>query len=180
MRWIAPAVLALTLATLVALQSGDDPTAATKPRAAYTKVCDRTNSVKPFPTTSRDAHLGRAKLVSFRQEFENAEADEVYQPEPGVFSLKAALVFSGKRDLTIAVAREVRNVMKLDYGGPRDGYRSIRFRSCARGERVTGYPGGIEYTGPWPACVPVDVSVGDRAPQRYLLSFGAGRCKTRG
>ena len=182
MKRLAAAALALSVLAVAAfaLPRGESPSASEAPRAAYTRTCDRNSSVKATATTQRDARLGRAKLMSFRTLFENAEADEVYQPEPGVRVLKAALVFSGKRDLRIAVTPELKGVLALDYGGRDEGYPSVRFRSCARGNRVTGYPGALIYTGPWPACVPLDVSVGTRAPTRYLLSFGAGRCKTPG
>jgi hypothetical protein len=180
MKRLAAATLALSLlavAVLVLSRDGDEPDARTPEPAAYTRVCDAGSIVRAFPATKRDARLGPATLGGFRGLFENAKAREVYQPRPGVFSLKAALVFAGRSDLTLAIAPSVRNVLKLDYGGPREGYPSVRFRACARqpGD-ATGYPGGFVYTGPWPACVPIDVSVGDGRPQRHVLSFGAGRC----
>lgn len=180
MRLVALAVLGLTLGVVSLGCGGGETPATAAQRAAYTRTCDTTSSVRVKSATSRDARLGRAQLVSFRELFENAEADEVYQPEPGVRVLKAALVFKGQRDLTIAVAPELKGVLALDYGGRDEGYHSIRFRSCARGKRGTGYPGSLIYTGPWPACVPLDVRVGTRPAKRYLLSFGAGRCKSPG
>jgi hypothetical protein len=174
------AIAALTFAVIAVVAAGGDRGGAEARAASYTRTCEGHNGLRAWREPAvDDARLGRAKLVSFRHLFENAEADEVYTTEDGKRVLKAALAFKGRRDLTISVPKSHRAVLRLQYKSNRSaGHPSVRFRSCARGRYVaSGYPGAMIYTGPWPACVPLDVAVGDRPPRRYALSLGAGPCQ---
>ena len=177
------ALILSVLAVAVLTRDGDDqPQAAVK--ADYTRTCQLGNSVRFRPHSPRDEVLpGGAELDAFRGNFANAKAENVYSPRPGLEALKAPLAFRGRRDVTIAVPRSHRAVLGLDFAPERRGvdtvaeaHSSVRFRACPRGE-ATGYPGGLLYSGPWPACVPLYVSVGGRRSQRHLVSLGAGPCQ---
>ena len=175
---LAVATLVLSVLAVAVLTDDGEPRAQAQTRAAYTHPCGRTAPLRAVGRASPDdATLGPARLVAFRRLFENARAEEVYSPEPGTYLLKAALVFPGRRDLTIAVPRSHQAVLRLQYksSGSR-GHSSVRFRACRGDARGTGHPGGLVYTGPWPACVPLHVSVGGRRSQRHVLSLGAGPC----
>lgn len=181
MRWLLAAALllsALAAATLAPRDDRGDGSARAAERTAYTRTCNQTNALRGAGRVrGDDARLGAARFVSFRHLFEKAEADDVYTPEPGMRVLKAALVFPGRRDLTIAVPRSHREVLRLQYDSNSGrGHPSVRFKAC--GTAATGYPGALIYTGPWPACVPLYTSLGGRRPQRHLLSLGAGSCQS--
>lgn len=188
MKWIAAAGAVLLIAAVAVLtgnggNEGNAQEAEAPERAAYTRTCTRTNDYPFYPADKkRDALLGRVRIGAFRGNFENAEPGNVYQPKPGLFDLKAPIVFPGRRDVTLSVPEEYRPVLRLGYRrSGHKGYSSVRFRSCTRrSDRITGYSGGLRYTGPWPACVPIDVTVGSSATRRYVLSLGAGRCETPG
>jgi hypothetical protein len=178
MKWLAiPLAILLIAAVAVLTANGadEDDARAAAPKAQYTRTCTAFSSPKPFPADKeRDAILGRAFIGAFRSNFENAEPGDVYQPEPGKFDLKAPFMFKGRRDITVVVPKDYRAVVRLGYKrSSHRGYSSVRFESCGS---FTGYPGGIRYTGPWPACIPLDVTVGSRAATRYVLSLGAGKC----
>ena len=177
MKWLAiPLAILLIAAVAVLTQNGgNEGEARAAPRVQYTRTCTAFSSLDPYPADKkRDAILGRAFIGAFRSSFENAKPENVYQPKPGRFELKAPFVFKGRRDITVVVPKADRAVVRLGYReSGHKGYSSVRFESCGT---FTGYPGGIIYTGPWPACIPLDVTVGSRAATRYVLSLGAGKC----
>ena len=172
---------------LAVLACGDGDRSEAATRAEYTRACSVNSGQARFELTARDQPLGRGvQLNGFRGNFANASAGDVYSPRPGVEVLKAPVIFRGRRDVIIAVPRSHRSVLGLDYAFERRGvdtaeeaHGSVRFRACPGRRGATGYAGGLIYAGPWPACVPVFVSVGGRRPQRHLLSLGAGPCQAR-
>ena len=186
MKWLAAAIAIVLLAAVAVLTAnGSDKGDAQTPKpppAAYTRTCQGTNTYPAYPASKRDALLGRVRIGAFRGNFENAKAEDVYSPKPGRKALKAPVVFPGRRDVTIAVPESHRAVLRLQFKSNRSaGHPSVRFRSCSRSrDTVTGYAGALLYTGPWPACVPVDVTVTGSRTTRHLLSLGAGRCEDRG
>ena len=179
----ATAVLLLVAVAVVAANGSNEGTSASAAKAAYTRSCQRTNAYPAYPPDKkRDAILGRVRLGAFRGNFENAEPGDVYQPKPGQFDLKAPVVFPGRRDVTIAVPESHQAVLRLRYKSNRSkGHPSVRFRSCSTSRStITGYAGGLLYTGPWPACVPLEVTVAGSATTRHVVSLGAGRCPAPG
>jgi len=178
---IPVAVLLLAAVAVYATASGGDEGSARAPepaeRAAYTRPCGL-STYRAYPANERDAILGRVRIGAFRGNFENARAEDVHSSKPGRKDLKAPIVFPGRRDVTIAVPPSHRSVLRLQYKSNRSaGHPSVRFRSCARSRaEITGYAGALIYTGPWPACVPLDVTVAGSPTTRHLVSLGAGRC----
>lgn len=188
MKRLAAAALVLSvLAVAVLTRNGGDEEPRAAVRVDYTRTCDGTASVRAVPPTPRDEVLpGGVKIDGFRGSFARAEAGEVYSPRAGLEVLKAPIVFRGRRDVTIAIPRSHQAVLGLDYAPERrgvdtiaDAHSSVRFRACPGRRGASGFAGGLLYTGPWPACVPLYASVGGRRPQRHLLSLGAGRCQAR-
>ena len=188
-RLAAAALVLLLLAVAVAVSTGgDDDESQARPsaRAEYTRACQGYNSYRPVPATRHDEVLpGGAVIDGFRASFAKASAENVYSPRPGLEVIKAPVILRGDRDVTIAVPPSHQAVLGLDYAPERRGvdtvaeaHSSVRFRACRGGRGATGYAGGLLYTGPWPACVPVHVSVGGGRPVRHLLSLGAGRCQS--
>lgn len=183
-RLAAGTLVLLLLAVAVLTRDGGDEEPQAAVRADYTRACALGNSVRFRPRSPRDEVLpGGAELDAFRGNFSKEKAENVYSPRPGLEVLKAPVAFRGSRDVTIAVPRSHQAVLGLDYAPESRGvdtvaeaYSSVRFRACPRAD-ATGYPGGLLYTGPWPACVPIHVSVGGRRPVRHLLSLGAGSCR---
>lgn len=186
MKWLAAGTLLLSLLAVAVLTTGgdeSDPKAAV--RVDRTIRCDRTSTYRPVPVTARDEALAPGVQINgFRGNFAEADAAEVFSPRPGIEALKAPIIFTGSRDLTLAVPRSHQGVLSLDYAPARrgvdtvaEGDSSVRFRACPARLGATGHAGGILYAGPWPACVPLYVSVGGRRPQRRLLSLGAGSCR---
>ena len=186
MKWLAAAIAVVLLAAVAVLTAhGSDKGDARAPEragAAYVRACDGTNTYPAYPPSKRDAVLGRVRIGAFRGNFENAKAEDVYSPQRGRKALKAPVVFPSRRDVTISVPESHRAVLRLQFKSNRSaGHPSVRFRSCSRSrDTVTGYAGALLYTGPWPACVPVDVTVAGIRTTRHLLSLGAGRCGDRG
>jgi hypothetical protein len=86
--------------------------------------------------------------------------------------LKAPVVFTGKRDLTLSVPAELQDSLSLHFVGGRPATK-VRFEACDDGE-ATGAPGEFLWTGPWPACVPLEVS----GEGRVTLQLGR-RCAHR-
>ena len=167
---VALTALAATIGVLV-LTSGDDDAAVSKPSPAADAVrrCDATSpGGRPAPDPSRDLRAGRMTVDAFRGNFESAREGDVYTVR-GAKQLKFPLVFTGAGDLTLSVPRGV--PLRLDFVHGRGPARSVRFEACPRPGGSTGYPGAVLWRGPWPACVPLEVSgVG-----RVLLPLGK-RC----
>jgi len=97
--------------------------------------------------------------------------------------IKAPVVITGARAVTVAVSRRHRHVLSLGFApdsrNPKkvaDGDGVVRFEVCPRGGRITGYPGGLVYGGRWKRCVGLEFWIEGRArPIRRKLSLGAGR-----
>jgi hypothetical protein len=166
-----------------------EATEAVAERPAFVRECDPggLSSVRPHEPTARDAVLGPVIIGAFRDSFERARADEVFSPRPGLFVLKAPVVFEGEGEVTIGVPPELRGVLGLDYdpaGGDVDTVAeadsSVFFRACPEPQGATGYPGALLYSGRWPACVRLTARVGEARPTAHALSLGAGRCPRRG
>jgi hypothetical protein len=143
------------------------------------------SSVRIRRATRHDAVLGPVTIYGFRGEFERAKESEVYARGPaGVRVLKAPVVFAVDRDVTIAVPKAYRPVLGLDYDASRrgvdtvaEGEPAVRFRPCGGERGATGHAGGLLYGGPWPACVPLQVSVDGGPAATHRLSLGAGPCR---
>ena len=142
------------------------------------------SSVPLRAATRRDAVLGPVTIDAFRGNFEQAKESDVFARGPaGVKVLKAPVVFAADRDVTIAVPRTHRPVVGLNYVAADRGVDTVaearpavRFRPCPGERGASGYAGELLYGGPWPACVPLQVSAGGGPPATHRLSLGAGPC----
>jgi hypothetical protein len=87
---------------------------------------------------------------------------------------KSIAVVDAGADVTIVVAEGHRDDAALTYLEPAP---AVRFTACAG--RRTPFSGGFVVAGP--RCVPLDVYAGESAaPERVVLSFGAGLCPASG
>jgi hypothetical protein len=165
---------------------GDRPKGRAEP-GAFVLGCQASDhsSVRPRAPRRRDAVLGPVTIDAFRGQFERARESEVFARGPaGVKVLKAPVVFEGTRDVTIAVPKRYRPVLGLNYDASARGvdtvaeaHPAVRFRACPGERGATGYPGELLYGGPWPACVPLEVSVDGGPPTAHQVSLGAGPCR---
>lgn len=78
--------------------------------------------------------------------------------------------------VTVIIGAQERARAALEYG---QGYGNspapaVTFHSCPA--TPTAFPGGFFVAGDGRGCVPVEVRVGDGAPQRVMISFFKGRC----
>lgn len=113
-----------------------------------------------------------------------ARARNVYSP-PGtrLKVIKASVVITGGRAVTVAVAPRDRDVLGLGYDSERRSPRTVAdadavvaFEVCPRRGRITGYPGGLVYGGRWNRCVGLEFWIEGRdRPIRRKVSLGAGR-----
>jgi hypothetical protein len=186
-HWGIPAALGLAAATAVVVATnGDEQTAAARPpEPAFTRSCDVTSQVAPHPVRPADLVAGPLRIMGLRS-LERGKPSDLYRPQgASAGQVKAPVVLTGTRDVTVVVPSSHRRALSFFYesarGGPdavRDGDAVIRFQACGGDSTITGYPGAIVYGGPWPQCVPVDFWVeGDDKPIRRQISFGARRCR---
>ena len=166
------AVIALALVTR---DEAEDGRRSVPPSVAeVVRRCDRTSAVRPPSSryAARYLRTGRLTVVAFLGNFQLAAADEVPERR-GAKVLKAPVVFTGAADLTLSVPRAVTRNLSLHFERGRPASR-VRFEACPGPRGATGAPGEFLWTGPWPACVPLDVS----GEGQVLLQLGR-RCQHR-
>lgn len=78
--------------------------------------------------------------------------------------------------VTVTIGPEQRARAGLEFGGSQGmaPAPSVTFYACA--DAATSYLGAFFVTGDGRACVPLDIRVGDGAPQRVVISFFHGEC----
>jgi hypothetical protein len=89
---------------------------------------------------------------------------------------KVAIRLRAGTTVTVTIGAQERAQAALEYGQG-FGYApapAVTFQACPGS--VTGFPGGFLVAGVGRACVPVEVRVGDGAPQRVVISFFNGQC----
>ncbi|HEY3478319.1 MAG TPA: hypothetical protein VGL02_05385 [Streptomyces sp.] len=89
---------------------------------------------------------------------------------------KVAVRLRAGTTVTVTIGAQERAQAALEYGEG-FGYApapAVTFQACPGS--VTGFPGGFFVSGVGRACVPVEVRVGDAAPQRVVISFFNGQC----
>lgn len=83
---------------------------------------------------------------------------------------------SGTDAVTVTIGAEQRARAGLEFGGD-EGLTpapAVTFHGCPGTQ--TSYLGAFFVAGDGRACVPLDIRVGDGAPQRVVISFFSGRC----
>lgn len=83
---------------------------------------------------------------------------------------------SGGDAVTVTIGAELRARAGLEFGGD-EGLTpapAVTFHACPG--TATSYLGAFFVAGDGRACVPLDIRVGDGAPQRVVVSFFSGRC----
>lgn len=89
---------------------------------------------------------------------------------------KVAIRLRAGTTVTVTIGAQERAQAALEYGQG-FGYApapAVTFQACPGS--TTGFPGGFFVAGEGRACVPVEVRVGDGAPQRVVISFFNGQC----
>ncbi|WUH89961.1 hypothetical protein OG900_07470 [Streptomyces sp. NBC_00433] len=89
------------------------------------------------------------------------------------------LVGASVRDggaVTVTIGAEQRARAGLEFGGSQSmaPTPAVTFYACA--DAATSYLGAFFVAGDGRACVPLDIRVGDAAPQRVVISFFDGQC----
>jgi len=89
---------------------------------------------------------------------------------------KVAIRLRAGTTVTVTIGAQERAQAALEYGQG-FGYApapAVTFQACPGS--TTGFPGGFLVAGEGRACVPLEVRVGDGAPQRVVISFFNGQC----
>ncbi|WP_333767562.1 hypothetical protein [Streptomyces sp. IBSBF 2435] len=78
--------------------------------------------------------------------------------------------------VTLTIGAEQRARAGLEFGGSQGmaPAPAVTFHGCA--DAATSYLGAFFVAGDGKACVPLDIRVGDGAPQRVVISFFDGEC----
>ncbi|WP_327288066.1 hypothetical protein [Streptomyces sp. NBC_01198] len=78
--------------------------------------------------------------------------------------------------VTVTIGAELRARAGLEFGGNQGmaPAPSVTFYACP--DAATSYLGAFFVAGDGRACVPLDIRVGDGAPQRVVISFFRGEC----
>jgi hypothetical protein len=178
---------AVVVAALVAQGGGNGgggaAQAAEPPAATFVRRCDVTSTAPAHPVERGDLVAGPIRIMGVRK-LARARARDIWT-EPGtrLKVIKAPVVITGARAVTVAVADRDRRVLALGFDvenrSPEtimDADPVVRYEVCARRGRVTGYPGALFYGGRWKRCVGLEFWVeGRERPIRRKLSLGAGR-----
>ena len=85
-------------------------------------------------------------------------------------------VSSSPAAVTVTIGTEQRARAGLEYGGSQGmaPAPAVSFHGCPGA--ATSFLGAFFVAGDGKACVPLDIRVGDAAPQRVVISFFNGQC----
>lgn len=90
------------------------------------------------------------------------------------YKIGAELPADAVATVTIGAQQRARAALEYGQGYGNSPAPAVTFHSCPA--TPTGFPGGFFVAGDGRACVPVEVRVGDGAPQRVMISFFNGPC----
>jgi hypothetical protein len=188
MRCAVASLLAGAAVAAALVWGGDDggsgaAQAAAPPSATFVRTCDAGSSVPAHPVRRQDLRAGPIRVMGARK-LARARARSLYSwPGTRLRVIKAPVVITGARAVTVAVASRDRDVLGLVFDVERRSPRTVAgadavvtFEVCPREGRITGYPGGLVYGGRWKRCVELEFWVEGRSrPIRRRVSLGAGR-----
>lgn len=129
------------------------------------------HAVQPVERSADDIVVGPLGWPSARKW---ATGDPAEWSDPTTGYVKVGAELTAGATVTVAIAPEASAYAGLRYGQAW-GYtpaQAVTFHACNRGD--TAYIGGFHVDGP--RCVPLDVTIGDAAPTRIVISFFNGVC----
>ncbi|MFG1811799.1 hypothetical protein [Streptomyces sp. NPDC049040] len=122
-----------------------------------------------------DVTVGPLTLQGLRGLESGDQGAHAAHDSDGWHYLIAAAVRDGG-EVTVTIGTEQRARAGLEFGG-KEGMApapSVAFHGCP--DAATSYLGAFFVAGDGRACVPLDIRVGDGAPQRVVISFFNGEC----
>lgn len=143
-----------------------------------TSTADRPWSPRPASSSDPerdDVTVGPLTLQGLRDlTGGDQDAHAVHNADGWHYLISASVRDGGT--VTVTIGAEQRARAGLEFGGSQGvaPAPSVAFNGCA--DAATSYLGAFFVAGDGKACVPLDIRVGDGAPQRVVISFFDGDC----
>jgi hypothetical protein len=159
----------------------DGATPPPTPAAASTATADGPGSLpgsaSSHPNSSRrnDVTIGPLTLEGLRGLVSGDQnAHGVHNADGWHYLIGASVRNGGSVTVTIGVEQRARAGLEFGGGQGLGPAPAVTFSACA--DAATSFLGAFFVAGDGKACVPLDIRVGDGAPQRVVISFFRGEC----